>query len=753
MSDSNTMREMDNVYRKLDGSIAVRPALRSVFKDDVWLHNTTDGVGVTAVGSIEPYFADGIKCFLFAVREVGGEVGFRVARYDATYKKFDIFTLDDVDNGGFDMPQGYDDICLDPTVTYVKYLQVDNTIFVLNNAGDELRVFWVGADRYAKVINEITEPDYTNADKLTVVFPDDVWIADTTKTVAPTAEVTLTASTLVSSTAALNTFNFAYFYTFNNEIGETWSSMVTLKKVMRAWSGWIPNATDDALSPDQLVAIMPEDVWDDAVLQGATRWNLYVASWSDQAPVPVEGLLLDSKPVEVGLWPTNGWIAHTPLIEVTSSTLTFPNPSSRYNSTTPPLAQQGLVAGDRLILVDDYEQPAIIRWSSNQQGEYTNFSPSVGGGYKTLTSGNLFVPTAIKLWQNPQSVDTLTILCDGVDGYATSYYMAPAQVSGLTQNQTIMGFEETTATPGTVSRYGNEVLNNALYHPLDYELMKSTASNYNITHKSMSDLIDNRWSELTDKNRIVSCQLDNRLYYIVTWRGGSPVPTGCNGNEIWVCDTSVDGGAWTRWTIPAVSLHKLEIDDRLYVAVIRPEGIYILDPLETRDHVQDDMQTTEAPISWSLETNTQGANRAHDVWADVIQASINLGSFQGAIEYGIRGYNYHGKEVEISKVFRDSREYNLKTTILPWDIDDHLAINAKGQLLKEWRFFARSLPDELSYGAINMVQYRYMQSSANVNYQLGSVESFEYAREQATTFVQGNTWNGIPLPIIDARHP
>ena len=35
----------------------------------------------------------------------------------------------------------------------------------------------------------------------------------------------------------------------------------------------------------------------------------------------------------------------------------------------------------------------------------------------------------MKLWQNPQSADTLTILCRGIDGYSTGYYMAPAQVA------------------------------------------------------------------------------------------------------------------------------------------------------------------------------------------------------------------------------------------------------------------------------------------------------------------------------------
>src|SRR5690606_19189942 len=201
---------------------------------------------------------------------------------------------------------------------------------------------------------------------------------------------------------------------------------------------------------------------------------------------------------------THGWIQNTAAIDVSTASAPLPTEDNRYNYSDPSSAGQGLVAGDRLVLVNDRENGALIRWSSNQVGEYTNFTPTKGGGFKTLTSGNLYIPAAVKLWQNPQSVDTITILCSGVDGYSTAYYMAPAEVSGQSGSTVIMGFEETTATPGTVSPYGVEVFNNALYHPLDTELMKSTASNYNINHSTVTTDIANKWLELRNKHHIIS---------------------------------------------------------------------------------------------------------------------------------------------------------------------------------------------------------------------------------------------------------
>ena len=744
MSDPNTLREMNDVFRRTDGAMAVRPVMRSIFPDHVSLKYTH---GVEAVGTLEPFFLPSGKAFLFAVRETSGVVGFRVAAYDTASEKYTVKTLGDA---GFDVSD-YGGLCFPAAVRYVKYLQIDNRIFALADTGEPLRMFWVGEDMFAKTLNTITEPNYVTADKLTVRHPDDAWVAGAQVT-HPVAE-TKTTTTLISSDATKNVYNFAYFYTFNNEIGESFSSMVTIVKTQRAWSAWNADLADDDKSLDQLVASIPAAVWNNAVAQGAIRWNLYHASWSDQSPVPVEGFLIAHKPM-VGAGVTydkNGWIAHTPLLEGTSHSLAFPNETTNSNSTISPKCSNGLVAGDRMIVVNDSDQPARIAWTSNQQGEYSNFSPAVGGGYKTLTSGNIFVPSGIKLWQNPQSVDTITIMCEGVDGYSTSYYMAPAQVSGQSQNQQIMGFEETTNTPGTVSQYGNEVYNNALYHPLDWQLIKSTANNYNTSHKSMTDPIENKWRELREKKWIISSQLDTRLWYIVNNPDGDPLEQGCLGNEIWILDTLPEGGCWTRWKIQAAALHKLELAGKVYMGVIRPENIYVFDNLHTQDHTFDgDGNTVEVPVTWYFETNTQGANRAHDVWAMVQQVQVMLGNFQGTIKYGIKGWDVNGKAVTLSKIFTDDRILDLTQRPLPWDIEDFLLVRKN---MREWRFFAESVPGHLSYGTVDMVQYRYTTSTANVGFELGSIETFEYARGLVEGNSPNNAWNGIPLPVVDQRHP
>ncbi len=764
LSDPTSLRIMENCWITREGALAVRPALRSVFPDGNWI---TTNFNARIVGSFETFFLnDGGKALLFATKETTGIVSFKVAAYNYTTDEYEVQTLADSE---FEGTTQFSEQCM-----YVRYIQIDNKIFALpdsTNPADTVRIFYVGNEKKVVTPQEITHPQWSTGEALTVRLPDAAWINNPVKNTIPAAETNTAGTaaqpltgTLIDSDAADNIYNFAYWYTYQNELGETMASQMTVVKTKRSWSQWQfqtaaaaggpsgTNVSDPLMACDQLVAILPTDSWTEARNQGATAWNLYMATWSDQGAVPVEGTLVATRELSsTSTQAETSWLQHTPVSS--SYDITAPLPTAdAVNYTIPSSASQGLVAGDRIILVNDRQAAAVIRWSSNQLGEYTNFSPTKGGGYKTLTAGNLLVPACVKLWQNPQSTDTLVVLCRGVDGYSTSYYMAPAEVSGQTGSTAIMGFEETTATPGTVSPWGVEVVNQGLYHPLDEQLMKSTASNYNISHSSMTEDVSNKWLELINKQNIVSAAMDNRIYLIVHNPDGEALEEGCMGNEIWVMD--VQGGkdsiTWSRFLIQANSLHKLEVGDKLYMAVVRPDAIFVLDELETQDEYSDTGLTARRPIPWQMESNTQGANRAHDAWAHLQQVNVTLGNFMGRMEYGIRGWDLHGKEVVVSKVTKDLRPVDLHTRPLPWDLEDFLLVRRD---LKEWSLFARSVEVEgepaLSYGRINLVQYRYTPVSVNVGYEHGSIETFEYGRASSPLDPGTQYPNGVALSYVD----
>ena len=557
--------------------------------------------------------------------------------------------------------------------------------------------------------------------------------------------MTPTTDTLISSDSSKNTYSFGYFYSFNNEIGETPASRITVVKGQRRWTGWRADAADDQMSTDQLAAIIPQAVYDAAVAQGALSWNLYFVTWSDQDSVPIEAALLRTVDMEGKTYAEAGWATHTPLLQALDGAHALPNENDTDNFTDPSTAGQGLVAGDRLVLVYDKLQAARIRWSSNQQGDYLNFSASKGGGFKTLTSGNLFIPACVKLWQNPQSVDTITVLCQGLDGYGTAYYMSPGTaVTTQTQQAAIMGFEETTATPGTVSPYGCEVMNNALYHPLDNNLMKSTASNYNINHATMADPIENVWRQVSlfNKRKMVSCAMSPHLYYLVQSPVGKIDAPDANGNQVWVCDTA-QSNIWSCWDVEGTSLRKLEINGLLYMAITSGPSIFVFNPEKDNDDVWDD-EWIEEGIPWEIVTNTQGANRAHDMWATLQQANVTFGNFTGECVYGIRGKDVNGKDVDVSKHFISSKRSH--DPLDRYDQNDFLLIR---RIMMEWEFYWRSVdrPKNRSYGSISYVQFRLAPASVNVGYEYGSIESFEYGTREAQYF------NGVPNPNADTRTP
>jgi hypothetical protein len=581
----------------------------------------------------------------------------------------------------------------------------------------------------------------------------------------PTAE-TPTANTLISSTNADNDISFAFFYTFSTEIGESAASQTTTVRVQRPWSSWnweTPNASgepsgtptkDAELCADQLVAYMPEEVFDDAIANGAIMWTLYAFTWSNQDPYPVNAVQIDTHELSVSsTYGVDSWMRVTPSqSEISANVAAIPTKGTRLNASYPSHGGQGIIAADRMVMVLDPNEPAVTRWTSNQQGSYIDFSPSKGGGFKTLTSGNLYIPACVKLWQNPQSVDTLTVLMLGVDGMSTSYYMQPAQVASQSEAVNIMAFEETTATPGTTSPYGCEVMNNSLYHPLDDQLMKSTASNYNINHLSVTDKIQDQWIKLINKENIVSSQHDTRMYFLVHNPDGENIEAGCMGNEVWVFDGAAKNGTWSRWLTQGVSLRKIEVDGRIHMSLVKPDGIYYFDPASSTDDYYDSVSgdILSRNIPWYMETNTQGANRAHDAWAQLQQANVVLGFFQGMCKVGVRGYDVNGKVQDISKIVRDP---NLPGDEA-WDLEDFLLIR---RTMKEWYFYASSYvndADELEHsaGQISLVQYRYTPSTVNTGYEYGSVETFEYGRA-GNDLPDRTTDSGTPISYIDTGRP
>ena len=763
---------MENIYVTREGAARVRPGIRSVFTEDWWLGTS----GETIVGSFEHFIYDSTSrvALLFAVRSSLGTITFKVVVYNDDTSRFD------------DVGVLFPGMAFGPATSYVKYVQIDNKILALSDDPTEPAIiFNVGPVKSAKKIaaGGLTMPTWDPADAPTVRHPDAAYMITGNRDVGFPAAETPTTQTLVSSTATANVYTFAFFYTFETEFGESAPSNITTIKAQRGWSAWqfnAPDATgnksativvDPNKAMDQLAISLPAGKYAAAKTAGAIRWNLYMFTWSDTSPVPSVATLVATNDMVNSPLQTiaNGWTPVTAAALAESYVVPVPNAQNRQNYSGGPTSRQGIAVGDRIVLVNDGINQAVIKWSANVPGDYTNFSASKGGGQKTLSSGNLLVPLSVQLWQNPQSTDTIVILCKGLNGYHAAYYMAPASVSGQSDSTLIMGFEETTATPGTISPYGVEVFNNKLYHPLEAELMASSAQNYTITHKTMTTDIANKWQMLAEKDDIVSSQHDGRLYFVVNNPEGAPLEEDCMGNEIWVLDVGSENPTWSRWLIQGISLKKLQIGDKLYMAVVRPDAIFILDEMAYADEYAEGADTLLKNISWKLETNTLGANRQHDAWAQLYQASVHVGDFLGTFEWGVRGTDVNGIEVQRKNKRTSSKQsdegVDLSNGRVSGGVDlgdtwDQMSIQRD---MMEWTFYAQSVEAPLpgsdgapetwmSFGQIDYVQFMITQMSTNVGYEAGSVETFEYLRDASHgPSNTGPTRNGVPMPMNTSR--
>ena len=742
-ADPASLQTAENVQLTREGAVRVRPGLRSVLADEPIQFGTGKSRGLRLIGGIGQFVTnDGKEAFLVCYQPQGTQersFGAFVKTHKPGVPRDDYFTFVPLSMLGFENSG----VTLPSTVDYVEYLHIDNKILALPDSSDDPVLFYTGEDKKVVVPREIPAPQWYGSNAPQAFVPATTWV-NGAQTTVPTAG-TASSTFLVHNDASKNTVNFAYFYTFYNEFGETPGSPIGTIKVQRTYNTWQTGGADASQlkSPDQIVVRIPRGAWLEAQSHGALGYSVYMLSWTDEGIRPAEGVLVASNPMESSY--ERHWVQHTALMSQAFESLPIPGKHNRINYTTPPKATQGMVVGDRVVVVRDPAHPGRIQWSSNALGEYLNFSASKGGGYKTLASGNLQVPSDVVLWTNPQSVDTPVVMCDGINGQSTAYYINfNSEVSGQTAAQTFVGFEETTATPGTVSPRGVEVLRHALYHPLDSELMKTTAANFNIHHSSMTDDIATEWKRLAHKEVIASGQLDGVLYYAVRTSTPSTVfSTSYDRYEVWACDTLNDG-VWVRWHLTALSFHLVRVYGRLYMGVVHPRGLYILDPEAARDAI-DSGSTSGAPatnveIPWEVRTNLMGASKSHDAWAHVRQAEVSLGRFKGMVEWGLDGVDVYGRPFHAEKL---TIAPNVSREPIPADMTDYLHV---GHIAREWTFFARGKSGQAGFeGELNRVMFRMTSASVNVGYQYGSVESFEYGRHVAEL--------NHPLPGITNADP
>ena len=176
LSDPTSFRVMENVLINRDGSVRVRPGMKYL---SYAVGPTDDVAGVTSdkvfVGSFEPFYLNtGEKAYLQAVKWwLGGYVFFQVIVPGKDGAA--IYDLDDpyVD---FKFPQGTSAVTFSKNTTYVNYVQIDNKIFALSNAGEPMLMFKVGLQKEAKALFPIERPAWDRDDKLDVVHPAASWI-------------------------------------------------------------------------------------------------------------------------------------------------------------------------------------------------------------------------------------------------------------------------------------------------------------------------------------------------------------------------------------------------------------------------------------------------------------------------------------------------------------------------------------------------------------------------------------------------
>src|SRR3954471_4672587 len=182
LSEPTSLRLMENLYVDRNGALKVRPGLKylsySVSPDTDPNIDDAPGIAIDRpmVGNQETFYVTTgdapQKALLFAVRETDGTVGFRALLFAGTDTVVHLLTEDII---GFDVPQGLATLNFSAATTHVEYLQIDNKILAMSDAGEDVRLFFVGGKKSAKRLGAISMPQWEDVQKLRVVHPDASW--------------------------------------------------------------------------------------------------------------------------------------------------------------------------------------------------------------------------------------------------------------------------------------------------------------------------------------------------------------------------------------------------------------------------------------------------------------------------------------------------------------------------------------------------------------------------------------------------
>ena len=180
-SEPSSCRIMENVMVLRNEGLAVRPGLRyTSYEETPDMDPDTNGVAGVAfdkplVGVFEPFYLNtGEKALLFAVREDDDTVGFRALHFAQPDKT--VYELTDPVIG-FYIPQGVTTLNFSAATKHVTYLQIDNKVLALSDAGETPRMFTVGAMKIAKRLNTVPVPEWEDGHKPTLKQPGYAWMA------------------------------------------------------------------------------------------------------------------------------------------------------------------------------------------------------------------------------------------------------------------------------------------------------------------------------------------------------------------------------------------------------------------------------------------------------------------------------------------------------------------------------------------------------------------------------------------------
>lgn len=473
--------------------------------------------------------------------------------------------------------------------------------------GTGIRYQFVMAESKLYVANGKDKSRYVDLTTMDV----EVYTSVTDPANAPTVAAYGTGLTLATSSSSTTPFPVFYSINFNGAIGQTINSPIFTGWVSTGRQGWAGNNTYGLTITRN-----------NTTPTGATSWNIWVASASQDGTISNDNMLLMASGLDINSMAFNDDGTLQP--QLNAGTAPYDNSTDGF------VATYGTTIQGRVFLwgIVGNEYALMI---GGDPGNAFDFTPTHNGYTLLINQGTNYFPTNLISFRNSQGTPGLVMFYSNAQGVSIQTQISQSTVNYGNYSFVVWGsVDQGRTVPAGSSPYAVFAYDNSVYFPTISSVMQLTTRPTTLAVLVVDQIsipINNLWQTINADQlpNIVGGGIDSRIYFSCALNGFT------YNNAILVYDyTDANNPRWYKWDITNQWFGIISPStDNAFMYITQDNHFF---KLEKGFVAQDEnSQGIPTPFAFGATGPITGINQDHSAYLALVQTMFYLINVVGDI--------------------------------------------------------------------------------------------------------------------------